>query len=57
MGIDYRDEKTSLKFQIADLYKTQNTNLQTIKSLETGLTALQQAEKQLKQEYTPPDTH
>ena len=44
------DEMVSLKAQIAELYKTQNTHLQTIKSLETGLTAVQEAEKLLKQE-------
>jgi hypothetical protein len=40
-----------LKSQIAELYKAQNTHLQTIKSLETGLSSLQQAETQLKQEF------
>jgi len=40
----------TLKAQVAELYKTQNTHLQTIKSLETGLTAVQEAEKLLKQE-------
>src|SRR5271170_4652318 len=45
------DETISLKSQVAELYKAQNANLQTIKSLEAGLTSLQQAEKQMKQEY------
>jgi hypothetical protein len=47
------EETASLKSQVAELYKAQNANLQTIKSLEAGLTSLQQAEKQLKQEYCP----
>ena len=47
------EETASLKSQVAELYKAQNANLQTIKSLEAGLTSLQQAEKQLKQEYLP----
>jgi len=46
------DDTNTLKSQIAELYKTQNTHLQTIKSLETGLTSLQTAEKQLKQELS-----
>lgn len=44
------NEMAALKAQIAELYKTQNTHLQTIKSLEMGLTAVQEAEKLLKQE-------
>jgi len=51
------DEATTLKAQVAELYKTQNTHLQTIKSLETGLTALQETEKLLKQEYFPPSNY
>lgn len=47
----------SLKSQVAELYKAQNTHLQTIKSLETGLASLQQAEKQLKQEFQPFSFH
>jgi len=44
------EEAAHLKSQVTELYKAQNANLQTIKSLEDGLTSLQQAEKQLKQE-------
>ena len=47
------DDITTLRAQIAELYKTQNTHLQTIKSLESGLSSLQQAEGQLKREYHP----
>jgi len=47
------EEAAHLKSQVTELYKAQNANLQTIKSLEDGLTSLQQAEKQLKQEYRP----
>lgn len=46
-----RGEQATLKAQVAELYKAQNTHLQTIKSLETGLSSVQQAERQLKQEY------
>jgi hypothetical protein len=49
--VDYSDELGSLKAQVAGFYKTQNTNLQTIKSLETNLTSLQQEEKQLRKEF------
>jgi chromosome segregation ATPase len=45
-----RDEQSSLKAQVAELYKTQNTHLQTIKSLESGLSSIQDAEQRLKQE-------
>jgi len=47
------DDITTLRAQIAELYKTQNTHLQTIKSLESGLSSMQQAEGQLKREYHP----
>jgi hypothetical protein len=50
---NHSDDITTLKTQVAELYKTQNTHLQTIKSLETGLTSVQQAEKVLKEEYDP----
>jgi len=46
-----RDEQGTLKAQVAELYKTQNAHLQTIKSLETRLASVQDAEQRLKQEF------
>jgi hypothetical protein len=46
----YSDETTTLKSQVAELYKIQNAHLQQINTLEAGLTSLQQAETLLKQE-------
>jgi len=46
-----RDEQGTLKAQVAELYKTQNAHLQTIKSLETRLASVQDVEQRLKQEF------